>query len=52
MLSACYNFCYDYIYVRTFFIIVATLYRRVYIVVMCDIHDMNIYRDINDGDMI
>ena len=20
--------------------------------VMCDIHDMNIYRDINDGDMI
>ena len=31
-----------------------TLYRPIYIcgIVMCDVRDMNIYRDINDANMI
>ena len=28
------------------------MYVCMYVLVMCDIHDMNIYHDINDGDMI
>ena len=39
-------------YIHTYVIMYIHTYVHTYILVMCDIHDMNIYHDINDGNMI